>query len=677
MKKEKWISRRSIIDGSSGTGISWKKTGEIYMNYDQDLYCHACRFSVKHFSWLVGDLDDFKKKSEKTVSKEFLDAIDFSGFELQAWETHILSYTSGLLLFLLMAILDLILFGVFTYERNTIIFAMAFTVIIPVAVMIYLSEYPKIHAKFMKIHTLGDIPEIQSYLVMSMKLVPNMERAIIFAAENSCRPLARDLKKLIWDIHIRVYSNVDEALIGFASQWGKNSEYFKRSLHLVKSSTSEPDEAQRIMTLNKSLDIVLEGTKTMMDAFAAKLKTPTYVLYSIFILIPLALVALIPAVSIVGVRIDTFTLILIYNIGLPLFTFFYSEYILLQRPATFSPPNISDKHPQLSNIRTIRKNVIIFATIAGLIIGFSGYILLYFGNPLNIISKEAMAGLVLPTFPIVWAITAMITIYSLGIYTPYKKIRDGIKQVENEFADAMFILGRRISEGRSAEEAFSHTSHTMKGSKIGEAFTDIAKNLSCMRTTLHGAIFHEEYGAFKDIYSDRVHTMMRLLTESVHKSHEAAGMAIIKLADHLKELQDVENNIRRSLYDVTSTMRSTAIIFAPFIAGVTLALSEVIQKILLNISRETSYLPDEYDIGGLMSQAGTGMTQSIPPDIFLLVVGIYIVLLVIILTRFAGGIEYGDDRPQFMYDLGQTLPMSIMVFTVTTIVSRIIFRSMV
>ena len=543
--------------------------------------------------------------------------------------------------------------------------------------MIYLSEYPKIHAKFLKIHTLGDIPEIQSYIVMSMKLVPNMERAIIFAADNSFRPLARDLKKLIWDIHIRVYSNIDEALIEFANQWGKNSEYFKRSLHLVKSSTSEPDEAQRIMTLNKSLDIVLEGTKTMMDAFAAKLKTPTYVLYSIFILIPLALVALIPAVSIVGVRMDTVTLVLIYNIGLPLFTFIYSEFILLQRPATFSPPNISDKHPDLSNIRSTRKIIITVTLLIGTTVGFSGYILLYFGNPFNIISKEAMAGLVLPTFPIIWAITAMITIYCLGLYTPYKKIRDGIKQIENEFADAMFILGRRISEGRSAEEAFAHTSETMKGAKIGEAFADIAKNLTCMRTTLHGAIFNEEYGAFKDIYSDRVHTMMKLLTESVHRSHEAAGMAIIKLADHLKELQEVEANIKRGLYDVTSTMRSTAIIFAPLIAGVTLALSEVIQKILQNISKETSNLPDEYNIGDFMKEAGTGMTQTVPPDIFVLVVGIYMILLVMILTRFAGGIEYGDDRPQFMYDLGQTLPISIMVFTVTTIVSRVIFSSMV
>ena len=154
-------------------------------------------------------------------------------------------------------------------------------------------------------------------------------------------------------------------------------------------------------------------------------------------------------------------------------------------------------------------------------------------------------------------------------------------------------------------------------------------------------------------------------------------MAIIKLADHLKELQEVEDNIKRSLYDVTSTMRATAMIFAPLIGGVTLALSEVIQKILINISKEAMLLPDEFDFGVMMNEAGTGMTQSVPPDIFLLVIGIYMVILVIILTRFAGGIEYGGDKPQFMYDLGQMLPMSILVFTVSTIISRYLFSSMV
>ncbi len=387
--------------------------------------------------------------------------------------------------------------------------------------------------------------------------------------------------------------------------------------------------------------------------------------------------ALIPAVSIVGVRIDTITLVLIYDIVLPLATFLYSEYILLQRPATFAPPHISERHPELSGIRSVKKITVASALIVGMIIGASGYILMYMGNPFDIISYEAMSGLLPPTFPVVWAITSIITIYCLGVYTPYKKIRDRIKQIENEFADALFVLGRRISEGRSAEEAFGHTSENMKGSKIGEVFADVAKNLTGIRTTLHGAIFNEEYGAFRYVYSERVHTTMRMFTESIHKSNEAAGVAIIKLADHLKELHEVEDNIKRSLYDVTSTMRATAMIFAPLIGGVTLALSEVIQKILHNIAKEARLLPEEFNFGGMMKEAGTGMTQSVPPDIFLLVIGLYMVILALILTRFAGGIEYGGDKPQFMYDLGQMLPMSILVFTVTTIISRYLFSSMV
>ena len=86
-------------------------------------------------------------------------------------------------------------------------------------------------------------------------------------------------------------------------------------------------------------------------------------------------------------------------------------------------------------------------------------------------------------------------------------------------------------------------------------------NLLSMRTNLKAAIFDEDFGAFRHVYSERIRNTMLLFTESVHKNHEAAGASIIKLADHLKELGSVEERIRRSLYDVTSTMRSTAVIF--------------------------------------------------------------------------------------------------------------------
>jgi Flp pilus assembly protein TadB len=640
-------------------------------------YSTACKFTTQYFNWVVGDIEKFKKKSKDSLSQEFLDSLNFCGFEIEPYEPQILAISGVLISFILLLIVDVFLFSFSVFGSMTIAVITITTVLIPITVLFYLSEYPKTQAKFIKIRSLGDIPEILSYIVMSMKLVSNMELAISFAAENSSRPLASDMRKLIWDMHVRVYSSMDDALIAFANQWGRNSEYFKRALHLVKSSTNEPDEAQRVITLNKSLDIVLEGTRKMMEGFAARLKTPTYILYSIFILIPLALVALLPALTIVGVHIEPVILILIYDLILPIITFAYAQYILLQRPATFPPPRIPDEHPRLVNIRYRKNLVMVVSLIVAVCISASGFMWLSLGNPGGIISTGAMDGYISVFFPFIWGITAFITIYTLGVYTPYKNIRDEIKEIESQFADALFVLGRRITEGRSPEWAFMQTAQTMKGSLIGETFEDVARNLSILRTTLIGAIFDKEYGAFRNIYSERVHTTMHLFTKSVYKSHTAAGIAIVKLADHLKELQEVEENIKRSLYDVTSTMRSTAILFAPLIGGITLALSEVIQKILENIAHEASKLPDDIGMGAIMEDVGSGMEQSISPDVFMFSIGFYMIILVVILVRFAGGIEYGEDKAQFMYDLGSLLPVSILVFTLSVVVSRILFAGIV
>ena len=54
-----------------------------------------------------------------------------------------------------------------------------------------------------------------------------------------------------------------------------------------------------------------------------------------------------------------------------------------------------------------------------------------------------------------------------------------------------------------------------------------------------------------------------------------------------------------------------------------------------------------------------------------------LIILVVILTRFAGGIEYGGDKAQFMYELGKGLPLSILVFTISMVVSRTLFAPIV
>ena len=158
--------------------------------------------------------------------------------------------------------------------------------------------------------------------------------------------------------------------------------------------------------------------------------------------------------AVVGIRITSMNLVLIYDIILPLITFMYAEYVLMQRPAAFVPQKISDTHPELEGLSSKRKKVIIAAVIAGIVVCSSGYILLYAGNPYGIISTAVLEGVLPTALAMLLGMTITLSWYLNATYAPYKRIRDRIVAMENEFADALFILGRRISEGRSAEEAF-------------------------------------------------------------------------------------------------------------------------------------------------------------------------------------------------------------------------------
>ena len=639
-------------------------------------YVRACKSTAKQWEWAIPNPQAFSRKCEKSVSPEYRDALRFTGFDLEAFETVLFSYAGTFAALILLLGIDFFLLLSRSFDSKSLFIMGTLTFIIPLIVLYYLSEYVKIKAGLMKISSLGDIPEILSYIIMSMKLVPNLEHAVLFAARNSGRPLATDLKKLTWDLNLRIYSSMDDALLSFADLWGRNSEYFKRSLHLIKSSTAEPDEAQRVITLNRALDISLEGTENLMEAFAEKLKTPSYILYSIFILIPLALVALLPAVTVVGMKPKTSDLVLLYDFIFPLLAAVYSEYILMQRPVAFAPRKIPDTHPDLADIKQKKRTAILTGALVCALTAPLGYILLASGNPGGIVSTNPLEGYLLPALPLVIGGTAGLSIYLYFSSLPYKKIRDRIKQMEQEFADSLFVLGRRISEGKAPEEAFAHTARTMEGSKIGEAYEGISMNLLSMRTNLKDAVFDEEFGAFRHVYSERIRNTMLLFTESVHKNHEAAGASIIKLADHLKELSDVEERIRRSLYDVTSTMRTTAAIFAPLIAGITLALSEVITKILNQVAERVSRVPA--DLSGMPVEISPEtFSQSIPPDQFLLTIGVYIVLISAILTRFAGAIEYGGERAQLKYDLACMLPVTVIIFAVSAAASRVIFGGLV
>jgi hypothetical protein len=277
----------------------------------------------------------------------------------------------------------------------------------------------------------------------------------------------------------------------------------------------------------------------------------------------------------------------------------------------------------------------------------------------------------------IWGTAVAITLYCHSVFHPYKKIRDEIKQMEKEFSDALYILGKRISEEKSPEESFSYAAQTMEGARIAEVFRQTSYNLIAIHTNLHDALFSDEFGSLKYVYSDRIKAVLRLFVEGTQKSQRAASASLIRIADHLKQLQEVENKIKDMLYELTSTLRTTVTVFAPLIAGVTLAITTLISTIISSLS---AHIPTDSGSISSLPFSGTSETfiiENVRPEYFVLVIGVYLIELVFLLTRFTNGINEGDDNAMYMVSLGKNIPMATIVFSCTIIIGQYFFSQII
>lgn len=657
------------------------------MNEEVHWFVRGARFATAHFPWILrNDEHARKKNAHPYFTQEYLDTLIFTGFDVQPVDILRFAYMSAFLIFVVLFFIDLsVLIALYVVVGNideiTLLLLIIPLVVVPFVDMNLVAIYPKTYAKYLQIRSLGDIPEILSYLVMYLKLVPNLENSLRFAASESMTVLARDLRKLIWDIEIRVYTGVDDAMTDFAIRWGQYSDYFKRSLHLIHGSIQQHDEVSRTMTLDRALDVSLEGTKETMNQFAKRLHQPTVLLYSLGIMIPLSLVAMLPAAGLVGLRITIVQVFLLYDILLPLCIYLYMRKILLSRPAAFNPPHIPSDHPDLLLLKKHR--IVAMCLIIGVCIAFPGMLFPlapYIPSPLTglvsyLLNPQGLNTVIPMTLFLIWGVTSAIAIYCSLIARPAKKIRDNIKAIEKEFSDALYILGKRIAEEKSPEESFYYTGQTMEGTRIAEVLHQTSYNLTAMHANLTDALFHKDFGSLTLVYSDRVKAILRLFVEGIQKSQRAASASLIRIADHLKQLQEVEQKINDTLSELTTTLRSTMTVFAPLIAGVTLAITTLISRVIGTL--EGAVPQDTSSITSMIPNVSSSfILENIRPEFFVLVIGFYLIELVILLTRLTNGISEGDDPTMFQYSLSRTLPLAIMVFSCTIIAGQFFFSQL-
>jgi len=480
----------------------------------------------------------------------------------------------------------------------------------------------------------GEAPALVSYMTMAMKLSPNLERACGFAAGLLKGKMGDDLRRKISEGNLRLYSGTGEAISKFAKSWGKTCPELERSLYLIQSSANEREPSSRARTLDRALDLALEGARERLRKFATSIHLPTLLLYCMGVLMPMILVGILPVLSVTGGGIELPHIVALYCFIIPLLVYMLSRQILSKRPSSMEPPSLEVEE---YSYRAILISVAVAFPFVALAVLFR--------------ASPDIAGLAA-----LWGVTLAVSSYfymtSARAFRSWKETT----KMEEELPDALVQLGNRIGEGRPAEEAFEQFSRTSGVEGLGKVFREAATNVRLGGMGLRASHFDESRGALRHVHSNMVGGVLHMIVDFMERSTKAAGEAMLQTAEHLRRLGEVRAEMKRMMGEIVSSMRSVAIFFAPLIASVTARM----QGVLASKTASSAFLGSE-----------------ISPPAFLIVLGIYTLILAVLLTNYAVEIEFGEDRVAKRMAIASALPVALGVFTAGAILGGQMLTSVV
>ncbi|MBS3060073.1 MAG: type II secretion system F family protein [DPANN group archaeon] len=628
----------------------------------------------------------FKAKNEFT-KEEYKIALEFLDWDVQPKDVNAAPMLA-LVISLLLAIpvLGFLIYMVFiTRELSFTWFAYGAMplLIIPFYMLFYFQTFILKAANSQKIKAITFIPEIVNYMIMSMKLTPNLERAVRFASEHGRGKIAEDLQKAIWSVDIGTYPSIEEALDNLAYTWGKYSEEFKHGLMVIRGSVIEADDAKRAAILDKAMRDILESIRDSMDKYAVQMRQPSIYLYYVGVLLPLMLIIMLPIGSVMAQLplAQTWVMILLYNILIPLGTILFANTILNKRPPVYIPPKIPDNYPGLPKRGYIKiGNTSIPAIILGLLLGafvfgLSVIVVEPLVNPLPEEFEEEALAAYFPFWTIAGGVIAFSLVISTYLYgTAYgkRKAQLDLIQMENEFQDSIYILASRLGENRPIEEALTYSADFLSETKIGGLYRKTSENVQTLGMTVDMAFFDPVYGSLKNVPSDLIRGSLQIVVDSIALGVEQGARALLSLSMQLRDSQKIKEKIASLLEEITSMMKSIAFMIAPLVLGITSALQNIVIGALRSVGSATpSGAADSASIPGLgggasLPFAGLGDTSTlelIPDNLtFLLIIALYVIEVTILLVYFTSKIEEGDNDLAVKMNIATSLPTALILF---------------
>lgn len=545
------------------------------------------------------------------------------------------------------------------------------------------------------------------YVVVYMKHTSNLEKAIEFAARNLDAPLGLDFRKLFWDVEIGRFSTVKQSLDHYLESWREYAPEFAESFHLIESSLFEPEEARRVQTLEKALQVILDGVYEKMLRYTREIRAPLTNLYMLGIILPTLGLALLPLASVlVGGVLKWHHIFVFFNIIIPFLVFYMTSEVLFKRPGGHGETSVLELNPDYYKFTSKKPWVIAFILCLPLfLIGILPFLFqidaitgslglqqdyslgdisfgLFTDSEIKLFDfKKAEDGSTVGPYGPGAILLSLFIPLSLALFfsSAYRmktreliKARNETRMLEEEFTNSLFQLGNRLGDGTPAEIAFAKVASTTQGQRTQSFFSLVNQNIQQGGMSVEDAIFNKRRGALIFYPSAIIATSMQILVESVKKGLSVAARSVMSISEYVKNMHKIDERLHDLLAEVVSDMKSNMTFLAPLLAGIVVGLGAMIAAILnkLQIFQQVN---GDGEIGGFGSLGNIvslfQIDKMIPPYFLQVAIGIYILQIGFILTATLVTVDAGRDPLREKNELSKNLKRSMYLYLGTACVS--------
>lgn len=570
----------------------------------------------------------------------------------------------------------------------------------PIGAGVYMFYKPLFDAKNKVIRSSGEMILAILYMVVYMRSSPNLEGAVRFAALNLNGPVSKDLKGVLWDLEIGKFNTIGESLDNYTENWKDFNQDFLESLNLLEAAMNESSDERREKMLQDSIDNILDGTQEKMKHYAQGLKTPVMIINAMGAMLPVLGMIMLPLISVfMGGVITPVHLLIIFNIMLPGFLWIFMQRVLSSRPPTVSssPVNTDELPPRGSyaievfgekrRLPTWPLGVAVFSVVA--IYGLVGYAAYPHFFPVENMDPSAVPSLFLNSsdalapLPMLLRSVSIVMAVGMGFgitkYLGNVNRRDAEQEIENmedQFPNALFELGNKVSGGTPMEIALKKAAEASRDLEISKLFDEAYENIDQMGMTFEQAIFDEKYGALKRFPSQMIDTIMTAVLRSSEKGASMAATAMLTISRYLKDVHKTEETLNDLMEESTTTIEMLAYMLAPIISGVAVGMSQTIITAMfrlstsINTSQTGSSLQGQ--AGGLGGLLGN-LREAIPPEMLQFVVGFYLIQLLYILGTFYMKIVHGENMTYKNLFIGKVMMTGLIFYSLTLTVISVMF----